>query len=106
MQLFKVEFERHVSRTVELRQTASLYIQAPDQKTAQDAAWDIAASRDVEEHGGQWEDDDGSRVASNDSPEGPERVVRCAAGKPVFTSDQIVSAIEVLGLDPKEHDET
>lgn len=104
MPLFKVEFERHVSRVVELRQTAALYIEAPDQEIAQDAAWDIAASRDVEEHGGQWEDDDGSRLAANDEPVGPEKVVRYTAIKSRTRIFEPVSAIEVLGLDPKEYE--
>lgn len=109
MPIYKVELERHVSRMVELRQTTSVFIEAPDLMTANDAAWEI--SRDDEEIDrfapDQWEDDDSSRQASNDEVDRKPRVDRVypvkIAERRFRISAPVANAINILGLDPSEH---
>jgi hypothetical protein len=107
MPIYQVDLERHVSRTVSLRQTTKVLIDAPDLKVAQDAAWAISGDEDVldENATGGWVDDDSSRQAGSDEVDRrprPERTYKVKFAIADYIPPVMVNAIEILDLDPND----
>lgn len=102
MPIFKLEMSREVSRVVELRQTTTVYVKAASLPLAKEVA--VRLKEELDD--ASWQDDDGSRVSSNDriaSSPRAESVCRVDDGPHKMQGSNLrnletISACEFLGL--------